>query len=81
MPPRKRPAAVPLENLARGRERTGPYHIEFQRLLDLRSSRPLVDAGRGNFEALMELRPSIVQKLGDNIKPSESILCFQSIRR
>ena len=67
MPPRKRPAAVPLENLARGRERTGPYNIEFQRLLDLRSSRPLVDADRGTFEALMELRPSIVQNLGDNI--------------
>ena len=67
MPPRKRPAAVPLENLAQGRERTGPYHIEFQRLLDLRSSRPLVDADRGNYEALMELRPSIVQKLGDGI--------------
>eukprot|EP00439_Symbiodinium_sp_Y106_P017936 s8882_g2.t1 len=44
-----------------------PYHIEFQRLLDLRSSRPLVDADRGNYEALMELRPSIVQKLGDGI--------------
>ena len=26
-----------------------------------------MDADRGNFEALMELRPSIVQKLGDNI--------------
>ena len=76
MPPRKRPAAVPLENLAQGRERTGPYHIEFQRLPDLRSSRPLVDADRGNYEALMELRSSIVQKLGDGIDLRKAFFVF-----
>ena len=67
MPPRKRPAASGLENLDLGRERTGAYQIEFDRLLDLRSRRPLRDADRGTFEPLMELRSTLLGQLGDSI--------------
>ena len=65
MPAQKRPASSALENLARGRERTGAYLTEFQRLLDLTRARPLRNADRGTFEALVELRPALLGQFGD----------------
>lgn len=67
MPVRKRPAHEGLENLAHGRARAGAYLTDFERLLGLRAHRRFRETDRWTFEALMELRPRLLDELGDSI--------------